>query len=165
MRPCSGVALAPRRLGRSARLGLARRRFFGLRSFLAVSSVACGRIEFVLQTLLGPSSLRTIHSLPVALHHASRRRSYFPLLAFSSTREGLTPSCAHSLSSALGTARCAVPAACSGGTVCVVPGSVAMPRVERSAPERRGDAAARRPYRRAECEMSGLGYTGRLLSL
>ena len=38
----------------------------------------------------------------------------------------------------LGTARCAVPAACSGGTVCVVPGSVAMPRGEASAPERPG---------------------------
>ena len=31
-----------------------------------------------------------------------------------------------------------------------------MSRGERSAPERRGDAAARRPYRRAECEISGL---------
>ena len=44
----------------------------------------------------------------------------------------------------VGTARCAVPAACSGGAAWVVPGSVAMPRGERSAPERRGDAAARR---------------------
>ena len=55
----------------------------------------------------------------------------------------------------VGTARCAVPAASSGGAACVVPGSGAMPRRERSAPERRGDAAARRPYRRAECEVSG----------
>ena len=59
-------------------------------------------------------------------------------------------------------ARCAVPAACSGGTVWVVPGSVAMPRGERSAPERRGHAAARRPYRRAEWERSGLERIVRL---
>ena len=45
--------------------------------------------------------LRTIHSLPVALHPVSPRRSYFQLLAGSSTREGLPPSCARSLSSAL----------------------------------------------------------------
>ena len=45
--------------------------------------------------------LRTIHSLPVALHEASLARSYFQLLAFSSAKEGLPPSCACSLSSAL----------------------------------------------------------------
>ena len=49
---------------------------------------------------INPSVLRTIHSLPVALHPASPRRSYFPLLAFSSAREGLPPSYAHSISSA-----------------------------------------------------------------
>ena len=55
----------------------------------------------------------------------------------------------------VGTVRCTVPAACSGGTACVVPGSVGpMPRGERSAPERRGDAAAPRPYRRAESGQS-----------
>ena len=46
--------------------------------------------------------LRTIRSLPVALHPVSPRRSYFLLLAGSSAREGLPPSCARSLSSALG---------------------------------------------------------------
>ncbi len=47
-----------------------------------------------------PSFLRTIHSLPVALHPVSPRRSYFPLLAFSSAREGLPPSNARSIPSA-----------------------------------------------------------------
>ena len=47
-----------------------------------------------------PSVLRTIRSLPVALHPVSPRRSYFPLLAFSSAREGLPPSHARSISSA-----------------------------------------------------------------
>ena len=45
--------------------------------------------------------LRTIRSLPVALHPVSPRRSYFQFLAGSSAREGLPPSCARSLSSAL----------------------------------------------------------------
>src|SRR3569623_923742 len=45
--------------------------------------------------------LRTIHSLSVALHLVSPRRRYFQLLAGSSAREGLPPSCACSLSSAL----------------------------------------------------------------
>src|ERR1039458_5249794 len=49
---------------------------------------------------INPSVLRTIHSFPVALHPVSPRRSYFPLLAFSSAREGLPPSYAHSISSA-----------------------------------------------------------------
>ena len=53
-------------------------------------------------TLVWVTVLRTIRSLPVALHPASRRRSYFQLLAFSSAREGLPPSYARSLSSALG---------------------------------------------------------------
>ena len=76
------------------------RRFFGLRSLLAVSSVASGRIEFVSQPTTWTAVLRTICSLPVALHPVSPRRSYFQLLAGSSTREGLPPSCARSLSSA-----------------------------------------------------------------
>ena len=46
------------------------------------------------------AALRTIRSLPVALHPVSPRRSYFPLRAGSSAREGLPPSCARSLSSA-----------------------------------------------------------------
>ena len=45
--------------------------------------------------------LRTIRSLPVALHPVSPRRSYFRLLAGSSAKEGLSPSRACSLSSAL----------------------------------------------------------------
>jgi len=44
--------------------------------------------------------LRTIRSLPVALHPVSPRRSYFQLPAGSSAREGLSPPCARSLSSA-----------------------------------------------------------------
>jgi hypothetical protein len=46
---------------------------------------------------LNPSVLRTIRSLSVALHPVSPRRSYFPLLAFSSAREGLPPSYARSI--------------------------------------------------------------------
>ena len=52
--------------------------------------------------------LRTIRSLPVALHPVSPRRSYFQLPAGSSAREGLSPPCARSLSSAR--ARAASPA-------------------------------------------------------
>ena len=62
---------------------------------LAVSSSLRG-------SLSDPSVLRTILSLPVALHAASRGRSYFQLLALSSAREGLPPSNARLLSSALG---------------------------------------------------------------
>jgi len=76
MRPrFAAMLLVPRGLGpRFAFLGY--RRFFGLRSSLAVSSVASGRIEFVSPRSLR-SSLRTIRSLPVALHPVSPRRSYF----------------------------------------------------------------------------------------
>ena len=72
MRPCPGYrCCAPGRLGlRFALIGY--RRFFGLRSVLAVSSVAYGRIEFVAGIVLDPSVLRTIRSLPVALHLTSR---------------------------------------------------------------------------------------------
>ena len=52
-------------------------------------------------TLVWAAVLRTIRSLPVALHPVSPRRSYFQFLAGSSAREGLSPSCARSLSSAL----------------------------------------------------------------
>jgi hypothetical protein len=52
-------------------------------------------------TLHWAAVLRTIRSLPVALHPVSPRRSYFQFLAGSSAREGLSPSCARSLSSAL----------------------------------------------------------------
>jgi hypothetical protein len=94
---CSGQAWPPVHLG-------GYRQCFGLRSLLAVSSVASGRIEFVSWASTVPIALRTICSLPVALHLASRRRSYFLLLAVSSTREGLSPSCARSLPSALAAA-------------------------------------------------------------
>ena len=52
-------------------------------------------------TLGWAAVLRTIRSLPVALHPVSPRRSYFQFLAGSSATEGLSPSCARSLSSAL----------------------------------------------------------------
>ena len=42
------------------------------------------------------------HPMQFVFHSASRRRSFFQLLAFSSAREGLPPSYARSLSSALG---------------------------------------------------------------
>jgi hypothetical protein len=51
--------------------------------------------------------LRTIHLLPVALHLVSPRSSYFQLLAGSSAREGLPPSCARLLPSARVRARSA----------------------------------------------------------
>ena len=51
-------------------------------------------------TLGWAAVLRTIRSLPVALHPVSPRRSYFQFLAGSSATEGLSPSCARSLSSA-----------------------------------------------------------------
>src|SRR3977135_3578699 len=48
--------------------------------------------------LVWAAVLRTICSFPVALHLVSPRRSYFPLLAGSSAKEGLPPSHARSLS-------------------------------------------------------------------
>src|SRR5687768_3178998 len=55
MHPRSDNSLAPDGLGH--RFALHRyRRFFGLRTSLAVSSVASGRIEFVSQPTLGRSS-------------------------------------------------------------------------------------------------------------
>jgi hypothetical protein len=60
-------------------------------------------------TPLWAAVLRTVRSLPVALHPVSPRRSYFPLLAGSSATEGLSPSCAGSLSSALGTVVLPIP--------------------------------------------------------
>ena len=68
-------------------------------------------------TLVWAAVLRTIRSLPVALHPVSPRRSYFQFLAGSSAREGLSPSCARSLSSALeSVALRQTGAACSGAT-------------------------------------------------
>src|SRR3954447_6944427 len=100
MRPCSGHTSCSRQAWPPIRFGY--RRSFGLRSFLAVSSVASGRIEFVSPVLTELTFLRTIPSLPVALHEALLARSYFPFLAGSTAREGLSPSRARSLSSALG---------------------------------------------------------------
>ena len=53
-----------------------------------------------LRPMKAQTVLRTIQSLPVALHPVSPRRSYFQLLAGSSAREGLSPSCARLLPSA-----------------------------------------------------------------
>jgi len=103
LRPRSGNAFGSGRAWPPTRLG-GYRRIFGFRSLPAVSSVARGRIEFVLCPSIGTQFyglsihrqlLSTVASLP---------RSYFQLLAFSSAREGLPPSCARSLSSALPTA-------------------------------------------------------------
>jgi hypothetical protein len=55
MRPRGGVALSPPRTWPPIRL-VGYRRFFGLRSFLAGSSVAFGRIEFVARVAIGPVS-------------------------------------------------------------------------------------------------------------
>ena len=67
--PChasgSGQASPPIRLA-------SYRRFVGLRSLLAVSSVASGRIEFVSQIFPDPSVLQAVCSLSVALHPTSR---------------------------------------------------------------------------------------------
>ena len=70
-------------------------------SFIASSLISRIRpYRVCVAALVWATVLRTICSLPVALHFASRRRSYFQLLAFSSAREGLSPSYALSLSSA-----------------------------------------------------------------
>ena len=99
MRPCLPAMLsAPGRLG--PRFAFRYRRFFGLRSVVAVSSVASGRIRVRVAALDWATVLRTIRSLPVALHPVSPRRSYFQLMAGSSATEGLPPSYACSLSSA-----------------------------------------------------------------
>jgi len=52
------------------------------------------RIEFVI--------LRTEGSLPVALHPASRRRSYLQLRGLGLPRHGLSPCCVHAFTGALG---------------------------------------------------------------
>ena len=100
MRPCLPAMLsAPGRLG--PRFAWFRyRRFFGLRSVVAVSSVASGRIRVRVAARYWATVLRTVRSLPVALHPVSPRRSYFQLMAGSSATEGLPPSCVCSLSSA-----------------------------------------------------------------
>jgi len=100
MRPCLRLCFSLRAGLANDSLGSRYRRFFGLRTYMAVSSVASSRIEFVSQAFPNLSVLRTILSFPVALHVPSPKRSYFQFLAFSSTREGLPPSRADSLSSA-----------------------------------------------------------------
>src|SRR4029077_2493016 len=98
--PCSGHTSCSRQAWPPTRLA-GYRQSFGLRSIPGVSSVASGRIEFELRVLTEPAFLRTIPSLSVALHEALLARSYFPFLAGSTAREGLSPSSARSLSSAL----------------------------------------------------------------
>ena len=81
MRPHPGFA--PGAGGLGLRLALLRyRRFFGLRSFPAVSSVACGRIEFVLRA----ASARQFYGLSFRLQLLStpRRRD---AVTFNSWRE------------------------------------------------------------------------------
>jgi len=56
----------------------------------------------------------------------------------------------------VGMARCAVPAAFSGGTLRAQGHDLIAWRNACSAPARRGDAAARRPYLSAPYEISGL---------
>ena len=93
-------------------------------------------------TLTWAAFLRTIRSLPVALHPVSPRRSYFQLLAGSSAREGLSPSCACSLSSALGRRSCGV-AGGSWARVKVRKGLAASHEPERCISKLSGD----RPHR------------------
>jgi hypothetical protein len=100
MRPrLPAMLLAPGGLGqRFALLGY--RQFFGLRSLLAVSSVASGRIEFGSQLPIGPQFYGlSVHFqlLSTRCHHPC---SYFQLPAGSSAREGLSPSNARLLPSA-----------------------------------------------------------------
>ena len=71
IRPCASDALALAQAWPPIRFG-GYRRFFGLRTLPAVSSVVSSRIEFVLGIAIGFLSLRTIRSLPVALHLTSR---------------------------------------------------------------------------------------------
>src|SRR5438552_2349594 len=76
------------------------RRFFGLRSLLAVSSVASGRIEFVSRALCRPQFCGL--SVHFKLLSTSRCRDAvtFSCLAGSTAREGLSPSGARLLPSA-----------------------------------------------------------------
>jgi hypothetical protein len=90
---CSGRAWPPTRFGSLSAV---------LRTSYSASSLI-SRIRpyrVCIAALVRAAVLRTIRSLPVALHPVSPRRSYFPLLAGSSAREGLPPSRACSLSSA-----------------------------------------------------------------
>src|SRR5436309_14635789 len=82
-------------------------RFSSLSAVLRTSLTASSLISRIrpyrvcIAALVWAAVLRTIRSLPVALHLVSPRRSYFQLLAGSTAKEGLSPSHALSLSSAL----------------------------------------------------------------
>src|SRR5713101_688723 len=82
-------------------------RFLSLSAVLRTSHIASSLVSRIkpyqvcVAASFGAAVLRTIRSLPVALHLVSPRRSYFQLLAGSTAREGLSPSGARSLSSAL----------------------------------------------------------------
>src|SRR6266436_6266540 len=90
---CSGQTWPPIRLS-------SYRRFFGLRSLLAVSSVAYGRIEFVSRAFVRPQFYGL--SVHFQLLSTSRCRDAvtFGCLAESTAREGLPPSGARWLPSA-----------------------------------------------------------------
>src|ERR1041385_944957 len=70
-------------------------RFLSLSAVLRTSLIPSSLISrtrpyrVCLAALLWAAVLRTIRSLPVALHPVSPRRSYFQLLAGSSAKEGL----------------------------------------------------------------------------
>src|SRR5687767_979339 len=99
MRLCSGNASCSGQTWPPIRFS-SYRRFFGLRSLLAVSSVAYGRIEFVSRA----SFCLQFYGLSVhfQLLSTSRYRDAvtFGCLAGSTAREGLSPSGARSLPSA-----------------------------------------------------------------
>ena len=98
-------------------------------------------------TLHWAAVLRTIRSLPVALHPVSPRRSYFQFLAGSSATEGLSPSCARSLSSA--PKRLAEPPPCKVEILQPLTGTVRAtfprPADGRSVPLSRGPSETRHP--------------------
>lgn len=100
MRPrLPAMLLAPGGLGQ--RFALHRyRQFFGLRSLLAVSSVASGRIEFVSQPSFGPLFYGLSVHFQLLSTQCRHLCSYFQLPAGSSAREGLSPSYARLLPSA-----------------------------------------------------------------
>src|SRR6266404_6641242 len=80
--------------------------FLSLSAVLRTSLIARSLVSRIkpyrvcIAALVWAAVLRTVRSLPVALHKASLACSYFQLLAGSSAKEGLPPSGACSLSSA-----------------------------------------------------------------
>jgi hypothetical protein len=80
------------------RAGLASDSLRQLSAVLRISLIMCSLISRIRPNrvrrarLSSASSLRAVRSLSVALHEASLARSYFPLLAGSSAKEGLAPS-------------------------------------------------------------------------